>query len=414
MMAANFLSATSRRAADFLAIAVAASLPWSTSATAILMPLWLIAYLPTLRFADLRREIVTPTGGLPLALFGCAALAMLWADATWTESLGGLLQFQKLIYIPLVLAYFRRSDCGMRAAAGFLASCIALLLLSVTTALWPALQWWQSWGPGVPVKNYVTQSAEFAIAAFWLLCLAAAAWNAAAYRWAIAAAAAAAAFLGFMLFVVSSRTELVGVIVLAVALGMRLSGWKGAILGVASLIVIASAAWMASPYLRQRVADTVSDIRAYRSTSPITSTGYRIEFLQKSLTFVAAAPIAGHGTGSIRPLFERAAAGQTGIAAVTTMNPHNQILAVAIQLGLIGTAILCAMWAAHVRMFTAPGPIAWFGLVIVVQNIAGSLFNTHLFDFTEGWIYVCFVGLLGGTRLREIDAMQATERGVCH
>ena len=32
-----------------------------------------------------------------------------------------------------------------------------------------------------------------------------------------------------------------------------------------------------------------------------------------------------------------------------------------------------------------PGLVEWIGLVVVVQNIVGSLFNSHLFDFTQGW-----------------------------
>ena len=45
--------------ADGLAVAVAVSLPWSTSATSILLVLWLIALIPTLDWADLRRELLT-------------------------------------------------------------------------------------------------------------------------------------------------------------------------------------------------------------------------------------------------------------------------------------------------------------------------------------------------------------------
>jgi len=51
--------------ADAVAAAVAVSLPWSTSATGVLVVLWLIALLPTLDLATIRREIVTPAGGLP-------------------------------------------------------------------------------------------------------------------------------------------------------------------------------------------------------------------------------------------------------------------------------------------------------------------------------------------------------------
>ena len=35
-------------------------------------------------------------------------------------------------------------------------------------------------------------------------------------------------------------------------------------------------------------------------------------------------------------------------------------------------------------------------MLVVVQNIFTSLFNSHLFDFHEGWMYVLGVGVAGG------------------
>jgi TRAP-type C4-dicarboxylate transport system permease small subunit len=58
------------------------------------------------------------------------------------------------------------------------------------------------------------------------------------------------------------------------------------------------------------------------------------------------------------------------------------------------------MWIAHLMLFRAPGLTAWIGLMIVVQNIVGSLFNSHLFDFTQGWAYMWGVGVFGGMVLR--------------
>src|ERR1039458_9473859 len=46
------------------------------------------------------------------------------------------------------------------------------------------------------------------------------------------------------------------------------------------------------------------------------------------------------------------------------------------------------------------GLAEWIGLVIVVQNIVGSLFNSHLFDFVQGWVYVFGVGVAGGIALK--------------
>src|SRR6202043_2454790 len=87
--------------------------------------------------------------------------------------------------------------------------------------------------------------------------------------------------------------------------------------------------------------------------------------------------------------------------AATTVNPHSQIFAVAIELGTVGAAVLLAMWAAHVLLFRGTGLMAWIGTIIVVQNFLSSLVNSHLFDFGQGWLYVFGVGIVGGTVLRD-------------
>ena len=108
----------------------------------------------------------------------------------------------------------------------------------------------------------------------------------------------------------------------------------------------------------------------------------------------------GHGTGSIPELFAKSAIGQTGAAASATTNPHNQTFAVAIQLGLVGAVVLWAMWIAHLTLFRGGGLAEWVGLVVVIQNVVGSLFNSHLFDFVQGWVYVFGVGVAGGMVLK--------------
>jgi O-antigen ligase len=108
----------------------------------------------------------------------------------------------------------------------------------------------------------------------------------------------------------------------------------------------------------------------------------------------------GHGTGSTRGLFEQAAVGEVGAAAGIIGNPHNQTLNIAVQWGVIGIVLLYAMWLLHLLLFRGDGLVAWIGLLVVVQNIFTSLFNSHLFDFHEGWMYVLGVGVAGGMMLR--------------
>ncbi|MGH6727204.1 MAG: O-antigen ligase family protein [Pseudolabrys sp.] len=390
------------RVADGLAVALAASLPWSTSATGILAVLWLLAIIPTLEFSSLRRFITIPAGGLPLLLVALGALGMLWADVSWAERFDGVTSFFKLLFIPLLLHRFYRSERGRHVLIGFLASCVLLLLVSGLLLAWPQLAWrGGSAAPGVPVKDYIAQSAMFTVCVLVILRFAYDTWRDASRGLALALCALALIFLANIFYVATSRTALVVIPILLLLLGYRLFGWKGAAGLVVGCFVLAMAAWPSSSFLRLRVDSFFSEVGSYRPGGNATSAGERLEFWRKSIGFIKDAPLIGHGTGSIRDQFRRSAVGQTGMAGEAAANPHNQIFGVGIQLGLVGIAVLLAMWCAHLMLFRSASFAAWVGLVVVIQNIVSSLFNSHLFDFTHGWAYVVGVGIAGGVVLKE-------------
>ena len=218
-------------------------------------------------------------------------------------------------------------------------------------------------------------------------------------RLAAAALIVAAIFVANIVFMATARSTLLVMAVLLLLFGFLQFRWKGVLAVVLLAVALASVSWVASPYLRERVTDLIEETQDYRASGAATSVGLRLEFWKKSADFVAAAPLVGHGTGTIGALFRRDSAGHRGAGAVVTDNPHNQILAVAIQLGLVGAAVLIAMWIAHLALFRERTLIAWFGLTIVVGNIVSCLFHTHIVDTGQGWLYVFGVGMLGGAVL---------------
>jgi O-antigen ligase len=393
--------------ADWLVVAVAVSLPWSTSATSILIVLWLLALVPTLDPAAIKREVMSPAGGLPLLLFAVAALGTLWADVAWDERITGLLAFHKLLVIPLLLAQFRRSNGGNRVIFGFFVALLVMLLVSFLLTYFSSLPWRGQGSIGVPAKDYVAQSGLFAICVFALLGLAIELWRERRRALALGASVLAALFLGNIVYVATGRTALVIMAVLLVALFWWYFGTKGVLAATLIGVVMGGLAWMSSDYLRGRVIELGKEVEVYRSTGQVTSAGLRLEYWSKAVTFIAEAPLTGHGTGTVRKLFQHRAAGAREITWDVTVNPHNQTLAVAIQLGLVGVAVLIAMWIAHLALFREQTLIAWFGFIIVVQNIVSSQFNSHLFDFTQGWLYVFGVGVTGGMVLRSSQAKGA-------
>jgi O-antigen ligase len=389
--------ATRLRVVDVLSVLLAVSLPWSTSVSAIVSVLWLVVFVATLERDDYD-ILFTPAGGLPVLLVLLGIAGMAWADVSLVERWKGLDSFLKLLFIPMLLLHFRRSGRGMYVFAGYALSCAALLLVSYAVTV---LQVKFTQDPGVPVKNAATQSGEFATC---MLGFAYLAYDWIARRkwiWAAGAFALILAMFANMVFVATGRTALVVVAVLLVLFVLLHLTWRGiALVGAAAAVVVA-VAWLSSPYLRERTEGVRTELLASEATGVRTSSGERIEFAKRSLAFIREAPLIGHGTGTIHALFERAAAGRTGVAGVAAANPHNQTFAVGIQLGLVGVAVLWAMWIAHLLLFRGPGLVAWIGLVVVVQNIVGSAFNSHLFDFLQGWTYVIGVGVAGGMMLQQ-------------
>jgi O-antigen ligase len=385
------------RPADHLVIALAVSLPWSTSATSLLVLLWLIALIPTLDIAALRRELLTPAGGLPVLLWLLAVLGMLWADVTWAERLYGLRPYHKLLAIPLLLVQFRRSEAGWYALAAFVASCAALLTFSWLQVFWRALHWDPQRPLGVPIKDRLVQSTEFMICGAALIHPAIDALLSRRRLLAGALAVLAVAFLANTLYVVAARTALIVTPCLLVLVGFQRFGPRGAIglLGAGAVLILA--VWTTSPILGARVVSAFHEVGEFRANNPMTNAGLRLEYWRQSLGFLEEAPLLGHGTGSARSLSMEAVRdeGVTQRAAMPN-NPHNQTLAVGVQLGMLGMTLLFAMWLSHLALFRGAGLAAWIGMIVMIQNVVSSLFNSHLFDFTQGWIYVFGVGILAG------------------
>lgn len=337
-------------------------------------------------------------------LVALAAVGTLWADVAWAERANGMSSLLKLLFIPLLLCQFSRSDRGRHVLFGFLGSCVLLLIASWVTFAWPHL-FPLSKNAGVPVKDYISQGAIFTICIFVIGRLALDYWRAGRRDFAFALSGVALTFLANIYYIATSRTSLVVVVSLLIVFGYRQLGRRGIVGLFGGFLVLTALAWPSADFLRHRVISFSNEVQNYHPGAQATPAGERLEFWRKSIGFIEASPIFGHGTGSIREQFSRAAIGQTGMGAEVSTNPHNQILAIGIQLGFVGIAILLALWTAHLALFRSDSLVAWIGLVLVIQNVLGSLFNSHLADFTHGWLYVVGVGVAGGIALRETGAL---------
>lgn len=373
---------------------MAFSLPWSTTIFGVVTVLWLITLVTAIDAQQFRTQLRRPAYWLAVALFCLAAIGMLWADAPWAARVHATGSMVKLLAIPLLMHQFGHSGKGLTIFLAFLASCTVLLALSWLSWLEPGIILTSDKIPGVPVKNYITQDVEFVLCIFGTAALAIIAWQKRRPYAALGLVLLGAAFFLNIALVASSRTSLVSLPVLLLVSTLRYMTWRRAFVLYFALAVVATLAWSFAPNLRHRI-ESLQQEYSVRS-GQITSVGLRLEYWSKALAFVRNAPLAGHGTGSIRGLFEREAVGKTVTGEQIVANPHNQTLYFAIEWGVIGVILLYAMWIAHFLMFTEMRWVSWLGLIVVSQNIVDSLFNSHLSDYVEGWIYVMGVGVAAG------------------
>jgi O-antigen ligase len=203
-----------------------------------------------------------------------------------------------------------------------------------------------------------------------------------------------------MTFVIVSRTALVTMPIMLAVFGLLHLRWRANLIIFCAALAIAGVAWVASPQLEWTVKTFSRDYEFYKQGYP-TSIGERLEYWRNAVKFFAEAPVIGHGTGSTKGLYLKAANDPDWITGTRVFpNPHNQTLNVAVQWGTIGIIVLYAMWLSHLLLFRGEGFANWVGLLVVVQNVFTSLFNSHLFDFHEGWMYVLGVGVAGGMVLK--------------
>ncbi|RXH24394.1 ligase [Bradyrhizobium nanningense] len=396
-----------RETVDIFAVLTAASLPWSTSLAGIFNALMLLCMVPFLDVRDFLQSLKRPICAAPIALVLLALVGTLWSDATWGARFYAVNPTVKLLVLPVLIYHFERSPRGHWIFIAFLASCALLSVMSWLVAFYPNLAFkTDSPERGVFVKNYIDQSQEFALCAVALAYPIVTLLREKRYGLAGLLTALALSFFANMVFVVVSRTALVTIPIMLGVFALLHLKWRSIAIVSAALLAGSVLAWQVSPHLRQTTERFTRDYTGYVERGESTSMGMRLEFWRKSLGFFAEAPIVGHGTGSTRGLFERVATpqGHNQASAEVIGNPHNQTLNVAVQWGLIGVVVLYTIWILHLLLFRGDGLAKWIGLLVVVQNVFTSLFNSHLFDFHEGWMYVIGVGVAGGMVIRAQQA----------
>ncbi|MHB8908695.1 MAG: O-antigen ligase family protein [Syntrophales bacterium] len=383
--------------AQWAAVALGFSIPISTALDEILLVVILALWLVGDRFREKIGAVRdNPIVLAALALFGMYLLGLFYGAATGREAMGSLSKASNLLFIPILIFFFREERIRRLALSGFLAALVLMILISY-------LLWLGVIPPNellhitpddayTPFKHRITHGFLMAFGAY-LFALKARLSGKAPVR--ILFAALSIAALCNVLFIVSGRTGYVVALVLSAYFFIAGWHWRGVAVAVVMFLVLCGAVYlMPSSVPYQRLSLMAEEIAKWQPGRPeATSVGYRLEYYLNSVKLIREHPLLGAGTGGFEGAYANLVKG-TGMDA--TSNPHNEYLMVTVQVGLAGLAFM--LWLFLVQWRKAALLSGGFersaarGLVLLI--LSASMVTSTLIDHTEGLFYVWMSALL--------------------
>lgn len=365
-------------------IALGLSIPVSVALDNILISLITVLWLLSgeLRSkADLIRQ--NPVAIAALLLFGLLAVGTIYSSGNTST----LLKYIDLLFIPIFLTYFQDAKTRERGLFAFCVAAIASIVVShlaylnllTHSSLLPR----ESVYP-IGFKASLTHSLIVAFSAY-LLALYAREEQNKIYRVGYIALALLAAhnvvFMGW------GRTAYLVLAILFLYFFVVTFGRRGLVLFIAIAGVTFLTAYVTSTTFHQRVNDVAQQFMEWKPGTPSAdSVGERLEYYVNSLQIIREQPLIGSGTGSFPAVYARAVADRNMLA---TVNPHNDYLLIAVQLGVIGLASLIYLFYRQWRSAGALARPFYRDLArgLVLTFIVGCLFNSLLLDHTEGLLF---------------------------
>lgn len=378
-----------QNATRWLVVLIGFSIPVSTSFSEIVTSLFILCWLLSGDLQSRCRSIMgNPIARLSLAMFGLLLLATTWSTVTWAQAGRCLLKYREFVYLPLLLPVFRDERLKSLGTWGFSIGAMGMLLLSY-------FEWLTGFDFGIAsapndyviAKDRIIHSLLMSLLVYFSaleLVRSRSGW-----RWLHAGTIALA--VPNILFWVQGRTGYVLLGLLTVVYLSQQFGRRGTVFACLLVAVTGWGAYTASPAVRSRVGQTISQLKNQFGYPRQRSLDRRLEYYEHTLTLIRRHPFLGTGTGSFSKEYTEVSA---RAGDMPTSDPHNEYLHLAVQAGLPTAALfvvlLGAQWYLAGRLPQWEGRLAR-GIVVVIA--AGSLFNSLILSITGGLIWSYFTAI---------------------
>jgi O-antigen ligase len=384
------------------------SVPFSTALTNLSVGLTLLGFVLALATTpDLRRVLGSPPGLLALALLALFVIGVSWSIAPADDVVTALKKYAKLLILPIGIALSRRdSSMPGRALRWFGAG--ALMLGASCYLVWldlmptSQLGWWRvgDASNAFAFKNHITIGILLGFATLLSLLHAS---YARTIGMRLMGIAGGVFFAVPIIFLTQGRTGYLALFVGLVTLLLLRTRAKPlrTVIGVLSIVLMFVGFYAASDNFQSRTNDLVSEVRSEDPNSP---NGLRLSFFEVGFEIIAAHPLRGLGTGAFSEAYAPTALKNwPAWSEVSTSRhqPHSEFLNVAVQLGVLGLALYCAMLVTLGRAALAVRSFETDSLALLwTIYVVSSTFNSLLWDPTEGYWFLMLGGCLYAAGMR--------------
>jgi O-antigen ligase len=335
-----------------------------------------------------------PVAVWSLLLYACFFVGLAYGNAPYEWEIETLKKYRELLFIPVLLPLLSEQRHRDRAWQAFVIASLITLAISFLMSF-GILETDPSHGPSL--KSRITHGIFIGFFAFYCL-----------HR-SINGRQHALLYLPLFLiaifnvfFVVEGRTGQLITLALIALFALQRFGFKARLLAGLTLVIFLGL-FLGFSDKAARIYEGIENTQAYMQETPEqtdSSMGQRYTFWKYSVKLIAEKPLIGHGTGSFAREYARIAEGEQ----FQTHHPHNEFLLIGVQLGLFGLIPYLGFLGSQLyESRKLPDQEKWLAQGLLVSLLIASLFNTPIYDHTEGhWfavmIALCFAALESGEK----------------
>jgi O-antigen ligase len=405
MMNINF-----ENAARYCCLAMLACLSFSTAGANLALLGFLVCAIFSKKWLQEFRWLVSSSvAKASLLCFALLCLSTMWSEANWAFSLAWISKYKKLLLLPLIMPFFQER----KNRVVFVKVLFFSLLLGLTVSYFNYFGWIRVGDcpeVGCSTHSYITLSMLNCL--LFLVSLAlfsseVSSWQKFLYGLCMLLSAMN------VIYVLPSRTGQVLFFILlvwspfAVCSERFVDARRKWVSFVVSLLLICISLVALQTMKGSRLVNSIERIgthklEAFKSNDHAVSVDVRFEFYRKALVLMQQKPLLGWGAGGHEPEFFRMSEqGNTPKEQFKFANPHNEYLSWVVQTGLFGLAVflywLFVVWRNSMRIVYRDEQLIFHGWFLIFT--VGSLLNSFLLDFSEGYMMVLLIAVL--TPLRE-------------